>query len=87
MRRVRIINQRNFEPLDNAAPKLCLKSKDRTWIGSVQGAVATWSVIGMRYFRRILTPMVTRSLSLPVLTRSKNDFGLLRQSLAPIDSL
>ena len=27
---------------------LCLKSRNRTWIGSVQGAVATWSVISMR---------------------------------------
>jgi len=37
-------------------------------VGSVQGAIATWSVIGF------LELMVwTRSLSLPVLTRSKND--------------
>jgi hypothetical protein len=26
---------------------LLLKSRDRTWIGSVQGAVATWSMISM----------------------------------------
>ncbi|HWF89979.1 MAG TPA: hypothetical protein VN659_14135 [Pyrinomonadaceae bacterium] len=25
----------------------------RSWIGSVQGAVATWSVISMRYFLAI----------------------------------
>ena len=36
------------------ARRLCLKSKNRTWIGSVQGAAATWSVIGMQYSRRIL---------------------------------
>src|SRR5215212_1571758 len=45
-----------------------------SWIGSVQGAVATWSVISMRYFLTILDSHgLTRSLSLPVLTRSKCD--------------
>ena len=43
-----------------------------TWIGSVQGAVATWSVIRMRYLLRILDAhSLTRLLPLPVLTRSK----------------
>ena len=53
----------------------------RSWIGSVQGAVATWSVISMRYF-----PIIpdfyrsTRSLPLPVLTRSNRGIRPLRQS-------
>src|SRR5215212_4841539 len=39
-----------------------------SWIGSVQGAVATWSVIGMRYVLTIFDSHgFTRSLSLPVL--------------------
>src|SRR6185437_8452903 len=39
-----------------------------TWIGSVQGAVATWSVISMRDFRTIPdSHRLTRSLPLPVL--------------------
>src|SRR5262249_3884168 len=60
-----------------------LKSKNRPWIGSVQGAVATWSVISRRYFLMIYDSAgLTRSLPLPVLTRSKNGFGLLRQSSA-----
>jgi hypothetical protein len=46
-----------------------------TWIGSVQGAVATWSVIRMPYFLTILDSHgLTRSLPLPVLTRSKRQF-------------
>jgi len=50
------------------------KSENHSWIGSVQGAVATWLVISMRYFLTILTPMDwSRSLPLPVLTRSKCD--------------
>src|SRR6185503_10756534 len=28
---------------------LCLKSRNRTWTQSVQGAIATWSLISMRY--------------------------------------
>ena len=52
---------------------LCLKSSNRTWTGSVQGAVATWSNHGSQML------ITTRSLPLPVLTRSKNDFGLLKQ--------
>ena len=63
----------------NADTGLCLKSTNRIWIGLVQGA--TWSVIGMPYSRRILdSDGWTRSLPLPVLTRSNNDFRLLRQS-------
>jgi hypothetical protein len=27
-----------------------VKSRSRTWIGSVQGAVATWSVISIQFF-------------------------------------
>ncbi len=38
--------------------QLCLKSRKHSWIGSVQGAVATWSVISMRYFLTILIPIV-----------------------------
>ncbi|HEX6648749.1 MAG TPA: hypothetical protein VF075_04400, partial [Pyrinomonadaceae bacterium] len=50
------------------------KVENHCWIGSVQGAVATWSVIGMQYSRRILdSDGWTRSLPLPVLTRSNND--------------
>src|ERR1051325_11171704 len=36
---------------------VCLKVGRRTWTQSVQGAVATWSVIGMRYSRRFSTPI------------------------------
>ncbi len=61
--------------------RLCLKGRTRTWIGSVQGAVATWLVISMRYFLTIFdSRSLTRSLPLPVLTRSKNNLGLFRQS-------
>ena len=50
------------------------KVEHHSWIGSVQGAVATWSVISMRYFLTILDfHGWTRSLPLPVLTRSKCD--------------
>jgi len=45
-------------PVKSDVIRLCLKSQDRTWIGSVQGAVATWSVITMRYFLAILDSMV-----------------------------
>jgi len=39
--------------------RLCLKKSEIiVWIGSVQGAVATWSVIGMQYSRRILDSVV-----------------------------
>ena len=31
-----------------------LKVRNHCWTGSVQGAVATWSVISMRYFETIL---------------------------------
>ena len=31
-------------------------SRKRSWIGSVQGAVATWSVISTRYFLMIPDP-------------------------------
>ena len=44
-----------------------LHSLYQPWIGSVQGAVATWSVI------RCASHGWTRSLPLPVLTRSKCD--------------
>jgi len=33
---------------------LWLKVRNHSWIGSVQGAVATWSVICERYFLTIL---------------------------------
>jgi hypothetical protein len=38
--------------------QLASKISDRTWIQSVQGAVATWSVISMRDFLTILDPIV-----------------------------
>ena len=40
-----------------AVEKLCLKSRKHCWIGSGQGAGATWSVISMRYFLAILIPI------------------------------
>ena len=50
----------------------CVKSPNHSWAGSVQGAVATWSLISMRYLSMILDFYgLTRSLLLPVLTRSK----------------
>jgi hypothetical protein len=39
----------NFDPA-----RLCSKVGDYSWIGSVQGAVATWSVISIRGFLAIL---------------------------------
>ena len=36
-----------------------------TWTGSVQGAVATWSVISKRYFLTILTPLVDQVATAP----------------------
>ena len=63
----------------------CLKSTNRTWIGSVQGAVATWSNHqSPKSFGNIARRSLTRSLPLPVLTRSNNDFRLLRQSHSPL---
>jgi ubiquinone biosynthesis protein len=47
----------------NVRRRLRVKNINRTWTGSVQGAVATWSNHGSQ---------ATRSLPLPVLTRSKN---------------
>ena len=48
-------------------------------MGSVQGAVATWSVISVQYFQTVLeSHALTRSLPLPVLTPSKHDFRHLR---------
>ena len=45
-----------------------------SWIRSVQGAVATWSAISKHYFLTIFDSHgLTRSLPLPVLTRSKCD--------------
>jgi len=43
------------------ASKLGLAS----WIGSVQGAVATWSVISMRDFLTILTPSFDQVATAP----------------------
>jgi hypothetical protein len=59
------------EQRERISKELC-EQKVHCWIGSVQGAVATWSVIGMQYWRRILdSDGWTRSLPLPVLTRAK----------------
>src|SRR5690349_18051566 len=64
-----------------------LKFRKCAWTESVQGAVATWSVISMRYFLTIVDSHdLTRSLPLPVLTRSKCDSRLLRQSLSATSS-
>ena len=54
---IRIFSQR-AAPSDVIISALCLKSLDHCWIGSVQGAVATWSAISFRYFLTILTRMV-----------------------------
>ena len=55
-----------------------LKVRNRSWIGSVQRAVATWSVISTRHFLMIRDSYgLTRSLPLPVLTRSKRGVRLL----------
>ena len=40
---------------------LYLKSRNRTWIGSVQGAVATWSTMGIKNhyeYRMLITDQV-----------------------------
>jgi hypothetical protein len=47
-----------LKPRVRAPASIVLSVKSVTWIGSVQRAVATWSVISTRYFLRILTPMV-----------------------------
>src|ERR1051326_2079265 len=57
------------------------KIRDHPWTQSVQGAVATWLVIGMRYSYRFLLPSLTRSLPLPVLTVSKPNEWRQSQSL------
>ena len=56
------------------------KSEIASWIGSVQGAVATWSNHRVEILREFACRSLTRSLPLPVLTRSNNDFRLLGQS-------
>jgi hypothetical protein len=61
----------------NERKRLCLKSLTRTWIESVQGAVATWSNRESQgLLGNIAYGSVTRSLPLPVLTRSKNALQL-----------
>ena len=61
---------------------LCLKGSNRTWIGSVPPAVAVGSVISMRYFLTIFDfHGLTHPLPRAVLTRSNNDFRLLRKNL------
>ena len=47
---------RNLQP--NSAPGLCLKSRKSLLIGSVQGAVATWSVIDVHIPKGFWTLMV-----------------------------
>ena len=65
-----------------ADEQLCLQSMNRTWIGSVQGAVATWSNHqSPKFFANIACRSLTRSLPLPVLTRSNKDFRLFRQTV------
>jgi len=44
-----------------ASGGLCLKSRNRTWIGSVPSAVADGSMISVQYFLTILTAMVDPS--------------------------
>jgi len=56
------------------AERFVARPRERCRIGLVQGAIATWLVIGMRCFRTILNSHgLTRSLPLPVPTRSKCD--------------
>ena len=56
--------------LDGFASKL----RNHSWIQSVQGAVATWSVINMCYFLKDSRHLsLTRSLPLPVLTVSNHE--------------
>src|SRR5215208_1624863 len=69
-------------------PKVCRgfasKVRNHCWTGSVQGAVATWSVISMRYFLRILeSHSLTRSLPLRCTDPVQVRFLLLRQSRLP----
>src|ERR1043165_5074495 len=75
---------------DNCFPghlSFALKVRKCAWTGSVQGAVATWSVISMRYFLTMVDPHdLTRSLPLPVLTRSKCDSRLLRKATLSFSS-
>ena len=55
------------------AQQLWLKSR-KSFLDTVsQGAVATWSVISLRYLPAIHFQGFTRSLPLPVLTVSKSD--------------
>ncbi len=50
--------------------------KDDSWIGSVQGAVATWSAISMRDFQMILNihrdQVATAPCTDPIQVRSLN---------------
>src|SRR5215207_10861040 len=65
---------RQLRPASRSQRSFALKVGNYSWIGSVQGAIATWSVISMRYFLTIFDSLgLTRSLPLPVLTRSKCD--------------
>src|SRR5215204_3651640 len=65
---------RQLRPASRSQRSFASKVRNYSWIGSVQGAVATWSVISMRYFLTIFDSHgFTRSLPLPVLTRSKCD--------------
>ena len=57
------------------------KVRNHCWTGSVQGAVATWLVISMRSLMILDCHGLTRSLPLPVLTRSKcASYSLRHQS-------
>ncbi|HKG79302.1 MAG TPA: hypothetical protein VKA78_07780, partial [Pyrinomonadaceae bacterium] len=67
--------------LDYPVDQLCLKRRKSSWIGSVQGAVATWSVISMRYFLSILTPMVDQVATAPCTDPIQVRFVRLRQRL------
>jgi len=50
--------------------------RNHCWIGSVQGAIATWSVIGMQYLRRVWTLMLGPDRK----TKSQGEPGYERDS-------
>jgi hypothetical protein len=73
---------RHGHQITNSWTSFASKLRNHSWTQSVQGAVATWSVIDMWYFLNDSRhPSLTRSLPLPVLTVSKHEIRFLRQGL------
>src|SRR5215213_5717853 len=69
--------------LTRIAVTLCLKSRNHTWSGSVQGAVATWSNHGREEIIREIRILITDQVATaPCTDLIQERFGLLRQRLA-----